>query len=342
MSDQQAAPATIDDVARAAGVSTATVSRALHDHPYVAETTKAKVVAAATRLRYVANPNASRLASGATSTVGLLAPVLTSWYTSEVVAGVEEICAEEGYDLLIGTADPEARERMLNGETRFRQRVDGVILVDVMCRESGAERLAQIDVPVVVLGEALQAVDSVAVDNIAGASLAAQHLLRLGHRRIAVVGGVSYAEDVHDVPNSRSTGFRSTLGVAGVHLRPEYVADGGFTIEGGRVACHALLDLPEPPTAIFAMSDEMAFGVLKALRERNLVAGGDVSVIGFDDHPVSEAVGLTTVRQPVRSIGRTGARVLLGLLHGAARSRQHHMPLTLVERSSTGVPHSAT
>jgi DNA-binding LacI/PurR family transcriptional regulator len=120
------------------------------------------------------------------------------------------------------------------------------------------------------------------------------------------------------------------------------VADGGFTIEGGRVACHALLDLPEPPTAIFAMSDEMAFGVLKALRERNLVAGGDVSVIGFDDHPVSEAVGLTTVRQPVRSIGRTGARVLLGLLHGAARSRQHHMPLTLVERSSTGVPHSAT
>jgi DNA-binding LacI/PurR family transcriptional regulator len=102
-----------------------------------------------------------------------------------------------------------------------------------------------------------------------------------------------------------------------------------------------LLDLPEPPTAIFAMSDEMAFGVLKAIRERQLIAGSDVSVIGFDDHPVSEAMGLTTVRQPVRSIGRTGARVLLDLLHGAARSRQHHMPLTLVERSSTGVPHSS-
>jgi DNA-binding LacI/PurR family transcriptional regulator len=231
---------------------------------------------------------------------------------------------------------------MLNGETRFKQRVDGVILVDVMCREAGAERLAQIDVPVVVLGEALHAVDSVAVDNIAGASLAAQHLLQLGHRHIAVVGGVSYAEDVHDVPNSRAAGFRSTLGVAGVRLRDEYMADGGFTIEGGRVAGHALLDLPEPPTAIFAMSDEMAFGVLKALRERHLVAGDDVSVIGFDDHPVSDAVGLTTVRQPVRSIGRTGARVLLDLLHGAARSRHHHIPLTLVERSSTGVPHSTT
>lgn len=338
MSDQSAAPATIDDVARAAGVSTATVSRALRDHPYVAEATKAKVVEAATRLRYVANPNASRLASGSTSTVGLLAPVLTSWYTSEVVAGVEEVCAEEGYDLLISTADPEARERMLNGEARFKQRVDGVILVDVMCREAGAERLAQLDVPVVVLGEALHAVDSVAIDNVAGAALAAQHLLQQGHRRIGVVGGVSYAHDVHDVPNSRSAGFNSTLEAAGVHLSPEYVTDGLFTIEGGRVAAHRLLDLPAPPTAIFAMSDEMGFGVLKALRERGLVAGRDLSLIGFDDHPVSEAVGLTTVAQPVRDIGRTGARVLLGLLHGAPRARPRHMPLALVDRGSTAAP----
>jgi len=338
MSDQSAAPATIEDVARAAGVSTATVSRAMRAHPYVADTTKAKVLEAASRLRYVANPNASRLASGTTSTVGLLAPVLTSWYTSEVVAGVEEVCAEEHYDLLIGTADPEARERMLNGETRFKQRVDGVILVDVMCREAGAERLAQLDVPVVVLGEALHAVDSVAIDNIAGAALATQHLLQLGHRRIAVVGGVSDALDVHDVPNSRSAGFRSVLRDAGVALRPEYVTDGLFTIEGGCRAAHSLLDLAEPPTAIFAMSDEMGFGVLKALRERGLVVGRDMSLIGFDDHPVSEAVGLTTVAQPVRAIGRTGAHVLLELLRGGTRAHQQHMPLTLVDRGSTGTP----
>jgi DNA-binding LacI/PurR family transcriptional regulator len=268
--------------------------------------------------------------------VGLLAPVLTSWYTSEVVAGVEEVCAEQGYDLLIGTADPLARERMLNGETRFKQRVDGVILVDVMCREPGAERLAQLDVPVVVLGEELRAVDSVAVDNIAGAALAAEHLLCLGHRRIAVVGGTSYSHDANDVPNDRSAGFRATLATAGVELPPEYEVDGGYTIEGGRLATHALLDLAVPPTGIFAMSDEMAFGVLKALRERGLTPGVDLSVVGFDDHPVSEAVGLTTVRQPVRAIGRTGAQVLLGLLHGAQRSRHHHMPVTLVQRATTG------
>lgn len=336
MSEHSPTPATIDDVAKAAGVSTATVSRALRDHPYVADATKARVVEAASRLRYVANPNASRLASGATSTVGLLAPVLTSWYTSEVVAGVEEVCAEHGYDLLISTADPEARERMLNGEARFKQRVDGVVLVDVMCREAGALRLATLDVPVVVLGEELHAVDSVSVDNVAGARLAARHLVERGHRRIAIVGGASYARGEHDVPNDRSAGFLAALADDGIDCPVEYVVDGGFTIEGGWRAAHRLLDLPAPPTGIFAMSDEMGFGVLQALRERGRSAGVDVAVVGFDDHPVSEAVGLTTVRQPVRAIGRAGAHILLGLLHGAHRAGHHPMPVSLVERASSG------
>jgi DNA-binding LacI/PurR family transcriptional regulator len=342
VSEQPLGPATIDDVAKAAGVSTATVSRALRNHPYVADATRAKVVEAAARLRYVANPNAARLASGATSTVGLLAPVLTSWYTSEVVAGVEDVFAEAGYDLLIGTADPQARERMLSGETRFRQRVDGVILVDVFCREEGAMMLAQLDVPVVVLGEELRALDSVSVDNVAGAAMAAQHLIELGHRCIGVVGGRSYAEDEHDVPNDRAAGFVAALRTAGVTLRPEHVQDGGFTIEGGNRAMHALLRHPHPPTGVFAMSDEMAFGALQALRELGLTAGRDVSVIGFDDHPVSEAMGLTTVRQPVRAIGATGAHVLLEHLDGMGHVAHRSMPLSLVVRATTGVPHSAT
>ncbi|MBI4934128.1 MAG: LacI family DNA-binding transcriptional regulator [Actinobacteria bacterium] len=342
MIDSHPGPATIDDVAKAAGVSTATVSRALRNHPYVADATRAKVMEAAARLRYVANPNAARLASGATSTVGLLAPVLTSWYTSEVVAGVEEVFAEAGYDLLIGTADPKARDRMLSGETRFRQRVDGVILVDVMCREVGARQLAALDVPVVVLGEELHAVDSVSVDNVAGAAMAARHLIELGHRRIGVVGGHSYAEDEHDVPNDRTNGFRSALATEDIELPDASVCDGGFTIDGGRRAMHALMELPHPPTGVFAMSDEMGFGVLQALRERGLVPGRDVSVIGFDDHPVAEAMGLTTVRQPVRVIGRFGAQVLLERLEGIGTAHHREMPLSLVVRASTGVPHSAS
>jgi DNA-binding LacI/PurR family transcriptional regulator len=231
---------------------------------------------------------------------------------------------------------------MLSGETRFRQRVDGMILVDVMCREAGARRLARLDVPVVVLGEELHAVDSVSVDNVAGAAMAAQHLIELGHRHIGVVGGHSNAEDEHDVPNDRTNGFRRALATAGVGLPDHLVRDGGFTIDGGRRAMHALMQLAQPPTGVFAMSDEMGFGALQALRERGLVAGRDVSVVGFDDHPVSDAAGLTTVRQPVRTIGRFGAQVLLERLEGIGTTHHREMPLSLVVRATTGVPHSAS
>lgn len=334
-------PATIDDVARAAGVSTATVSRALNNHPYVATATRQRVMEAAARLRYIANPNAARLASGTTRTVGIVAPVLTSWYTSEVVAGMEEVCAEQGFDLLISTADPAAVERMMSGEARFRQRVDGMVLVDVMVREAGAERLARADVPVVVLGEALGAVESVSVDNVAGASMAVQHLIDLGHRHIGVIGGVSNAPGASDVPNDRLAGVLRTLGANGLELPPSHLVDGGFEIEGGRTAMHALLDLANPPTGVFAMSDEMGFGAVQALRERGLVPGTDVSVIGFDDHPVADAVGLSTIRQPVRAIGRCGAEMLFRLVAGETRGGHRQMQVTLVQRTSTGPALSA-
>ena len=331
--------ATIDDVAREAGVSTATVSRALSAHPHVAPATKRKVDDAVRRLGYVANSNAARLASGQSRTVGLLAPSLGGWYQSEVVAGVEEVLAAERYDLLIGTADPRARQRIFQGDPRFNQHIDAVLLVDVFCSEEGALRLARLGMPAVVLGEPVHAVDSVSVDNVAGGLLAAQHLLALGHRHVALVGGGVRLDVAHHVPTERREGFVAGLAAAGVTLDQRYEVDGEFTIDGGARAMAALLDLPEPPTAVFLMSDEMAFGALQTLRERGLRAGGDVSVIGFDDHPVAAAAGLSTVRQPVREIGRLGGRLVLDALAAdapAASAPQHHvMDLELVARDST-------
>ena len=329
-------PATIDDVARAAGVSTATVSRALRNHPYVAEGTRRKVQQAAERLLYVANSNASRLASGQTRTIGLLAPMLTSWYTSEVVAGVEEVLAHGRYDLLIGTANPLAREKIFRGDARFQQRIDGVILVDVFCSEDGAQRLATQETPAIVLGEHVRSLTSVSVDNARGARIAARHLIALGHRRIGLVGGHAHLEIAHNVPTERADGFRAALEAAGLKLPDQLVEDGDFTIEGGRVAMHTLLSRPKPPTAVWLMSDEMAFGGLQALRELGLTPGKDVSVIGFDDHPASDAFGLTTIRQPVRDIGRLGARLMLDQLEGFGVLMHHPIELTLVERISTG------
>lgn len=338
MSDTPLSRATIDDVAREAGVSTATVSRALRNHPYVAESTKRKVLSVVDRLQYVANSNASRLASGQSRTVGLIAPLLTSWYTSEVVVGVEEVLAQARYDLLIGTANPTARERIFNGDARFHQRIDGVILVDVFCSESGAEQLAALDTPVIVLGEQLHAVTSVSVDNNRGARLAARHLIGLGHRRMALVSGHSHVDVARNVPMERESGFRAALDAAGLRLPQEYLCDGDFTIEGGRRAMLQLLALPKPPTAVFLMSDEMAFGAMWAVREAGLVVGRDVSVVGFDDHPVSESLGLTTVRQSVRDIGRLGARLMLEALEGFGEARHHPVDLVLIERSSTTPP----
>ena len=330
--------ANIDDVALAAGVSTATVSRALRGHPYVAEATRQRIERIAEDLHYVANANAARLASGQSRTIGLLAPLLTSWYTSEIVAGVEEILALAQYDLLIGTANATARERIFRGDARFKQRIDGAILVDVFCSEEGARHLSQMDAPVVVLGEELISVTSVSVDNANGARLAARHLIDLGHRRIAVVGGHGNIEVAHNVPTERLEGFRDALSAAGLDLPSEYVEDGEFTIEGGRRAMQRFLALPQPPTAVFLMSDEMAYGAMWALRDAGLQVGRDVSIVGFDDHTVAESVGLTTVGQNVREIGRIGARLMLAALDGSGEIGHHPVELALVERSTTGAP----
>lgn len=330
--------ATIDDVARVAGVSTATVSRALRNHPYVATETRQRVLTAVEQLRYVANANASRLASGHSRTVGIVAPHLTSWYTSEVVVGVEEVLAHARFDLLIGTANPAARERIFRGDARFQQRIDGVILVDVFCGEEGATQLAALDSPAVVLGEQLRTVTSVSVDNNRGGRMAARHLIELGHKRIALVTGHSQLNVAQDVPANRATGFRSMLTSAGLRLPDDYVHDGDFTIVGGRQAMQRLLALPKPPTAVFFLSDEMAFGALHALREAGLQPGRDMSVVGFDDHPVAESIGLTTVRQPVREIGRLGARLMLDALDGFGTVQHHPVELTFVARITSGPP----
>lgn len=340
MNDPASSPgrATIDDVAREAGVSTATVSRALRHHPYVAESTRQRVMSAVERLQYVANANAARLASGRSRTVGFIAPMLTSWYTSELLVGVEEVLTHARFDLLIGTANSAARERIYRGDARFEQRVDGVVLVDVFCGDEGARQLAKLDTPVVVLGEQLHRITSVSVDNGRGARLAARHLIELGHRRIALVGGHDDLDVAKNVPTERATGFRETLQAAGLRLPSQYIQDGDFTIAGGRQAMQRLLQLPKPPTAAFFMSDEMAFGAIQAIREAGLRIGTDMSVVGFDDHPVAEAIGLTTVRQPVRDIGRLGARLMLDALDGFGTVRHHPMELTLIARISTGRP----
>lgn len=330
--------ASIVDVAARAGVSVATVSRALRDHPHVANATRQRVQDAATALHYVADANASRLASGRSNTIGLVAPILTSWYTTEVIAGVEEVLQEAELDLLISTRRGAPDKHPVFGpNSSFRQRVDGMILVDVFFDTERSRDLVRTSTPAVVLGERLDQVASLSIDNHLGAEMATRHLLDLGHRRIGMIGGLALPGITSNVPESRTAGYESALAAARIRRDRALQVDGHFTIEGGRRAARQLLLGSQPPTAIFCMSDEMAFGVLQAARELGLSVPGDLSVIGFDDHTAAEAFGLSTIRQPVKEMGHIAARWMTDILGGHAAEAQHHpLDIALIARSSTG------
>lgn len=337
--DQHTGQASIVDVALRAGVSVATVSRALRNHPHVAAPTRDRVLKAAAELHYVADANASRLASGRSNTIGLLAPILTSWYTGEVIAGVEEVLKDAELDLLISTKGTPVNGNDFTMDSAFRQRVDGVILVDVFFHENGARSLLRTNTPAVVLGEPLKAVPSLSIDNKLGAEMATRHLLELGHRRIGVIGGVIIPGVAPAVPDQRIAGYLAAL--SGQRIRPDkrLITDGYFTIEGGRRAARQLLLAPNPPTAIFCMSDEMGFGALQTARELGVTVPDELSLIGFDNHPAAEAFGLSTVHQPVRQMGRLAARLMTDILAGHEPvSRHHPQGLALIVRSSTAAP----
>lgn len=326
--------ATIVDVAREAGVSTATVSRSLRDDPRVRPDTRERVRRAAEALHFVPNAQAAGLASGASRTVGLLAPLLTSWYTSEVVAGVEEALSLARYDLLLGTADPLATERVYRGAEGIRQRTDGMILVDALCQEQGAGQLLDQGIAAVALGEELSSISSITIDNVAGGRMAAEHLISRGKHQLAVIAGVVESPET-TVLGGRLSGFSSGAKDAAV---PEPILEmDDLSIEGGGRAMARLLASRRPIDAVFALSDEMAFGAIAVLREQGLEPGRDVAVVGFDDHPAAAPFGLTTVRQPVREMGALAANELISQITDRHTPRHVDVPLTLIERSSSAV-----
>lgn len=327
---------TISDVARLAQVSEATVSRALRAFPQVRPDLRDRVLAAAEELSYVTDTNASRLASGITRTIGLVAPQLTTWYVSQLSAGINDIMQPAGLDLLISAlSSPSRRDELRSGAKHFRQRVDGVVLVDAFV---GPDWTAGIgSPPAIVVGEELNAGNSLGIDDVLGGELAVRHLLRLGHQQIAVIGGSSPTARFSPVSELRTRGAALALAEAGLEIHT--TVDGLFSIAGGLGAARELLRLPkrQRPTALFCLSDEMAFGALQAARELDVAVPDEISIVGFDDHPVAESVGLTTIRQPVRRLGQRAAQRLL-LADGIPVTGHERLPIELVVRSSSSAP----
>lgn len=318
------------------------MSRALRGLDRVSSDTRAKVVHAADQLGYVASPAASSLAGGRTRTVGVMVPHVTRWYFANVVQGAQELCGERGYDLLhygLGT-EVDLRRRLLAVAT-LHKRVDAVLVLNLPLDAPEVGALRGLSVPVALVGSRVPGLGSVAVDDEQVARTATGHLLRLGHTRIAHMGGWRDEPFHFPTPHDRFAGYVGALRDAGIEPDPRLDVPGGWTIHGGSAAMDELLALPVDvrPTAVFASSDEMAMGALSSARRHGVAVPGDISVVGVDDHEMAEFLDLTTVRQPVQEQGRIAASMLLDELEGRTLPGQapcRTASTELVVRGTTG------
>ncbi|BDG62356.1 LacI family DNA-binding transcriptional regulator [Caldinitratiruptor microaerophilus] len=329
--------ATIRDVARAAGVSQSTVSRALNGSGYVSPATRARVLAAAAQLHFRPSHVARSLVSKATHTLGLLLPDITNPFFPAIARGVEDAAARAGYAVILCNTDRDpAHEEHYLAILRQRQ-VDGLVLI--ASSAAVGHRIARADFPAVVFVDRVPPgaeADAVVVDNREGVRTATRHLLGLGHRRIAFVGGSAGSGTSED----RLAGYLAALAEAGLNPDPGHIRAGDFTYDGGYAAGRALLGSPDRPTAVVAANDLMAIGVLRAAAELGLRVPDDVAVVGYDDIPLAGMLNppLTTVAQPTYEMGERAARMLLERLAGKAppEPRRVVLPARLVVRRSCG------
>jgi DNA-binding LacI/PurR family transcriptional regulator len=330
------AAASIEDVARLAGVSIATVSRSLRGLPEVAPNTRDRVLAAARTLDYVASPYAARLASGRTSTIGVVVPFVDRWFFSTMLGAIDGSLSKGGYDLLLyNLGDAAGREQFFT-TLPVRKRVDALIMVSMPLADSEITALRGLSMPVGVIGVAADEFFSVRIDDVEGAEAAVRHLIEMGHERIGLIGGDTDDPMRFTPPLFRRNGYLAALAAAGLTADPALEVLGYFTVEGGEAAMTAMLAQPEPPTAVFAESDEMAYGAMRAIRRAGLTVGRDIAVIGFDDHDMADLMDLSTVAQPVLAQGRVLADALLaGIDKNGLAPSATVLPTEVIVRGST-------
>ena len=334
----------IDEVARRAGVSSATVSRALSGNGPVSAETRSRVEAAAHDLHYVVASNASSLASGRTRNVGVVVPHLNRWFSSSVVEGAERALLRNGYDLTLYNLSGGGDERRsVFDHFLRRRRVDAVIAVALELTTDEISGLLALDKPLVGVGGPLAGVPSLEIDEVAIARLATEHLLMLGHTVILHIGGSSEEDTDFHIGSHRRIGFQQAMAAARLSVAAESMISADFTMADGY--SHAKQALGHPhhrPTAIFAASDEMAIGASLAARDLGLSVPRDVSILGIDDHELAEFFKLTTVAQFPQGQGELAADTLIAQLEPSRHEQpalRVPLPFELIVRSSTARPH---
>ncbi|MBF0815961.1 LacI family DNA-binding transcriptional regulator [Microbacterium paludicola] len=334
----------IAEVARLAGVSTATVSRALSGRGHVSAAARERVVAAARELGYVVSQAASSLASGRTRNVGIVLPFLSRWYFTAVLEGAQQRLMRSGYDVTLYNLAGDGGERRTVFEHFLqRQRVDAVIAVSLELTEPEVTSLHALGKPLVGVGGPIPGVRTLAIDDVAVATLATEHLIGLGHSRIGLIGGDVESDADFHLPTKRRQGWEAAMREAGLPIAESRVANADFTVQGGYRAAKQLLGAPlrDRATAIFAASDEMAFGAMLAARDLGLSVPLDVSIVGVDDHDMSDFFGLTTIAQFPGAQGALAVDILMAQLEPKGDDTPPSdtpLPFELRVRSSTSRP----
>lgn len=329
----------VTTIASAAGVSAATVSKVLHDRPDVSAATRARVKAVLAEHRYVRRGVARGQRPGGSGLIELVFSALDTPWATEIITGAESVARSMGAGVVVSAIDG-ADERRTWVKAAITRRCRGVIVVLWSLPLADRRRLTQHGIPVVAVdpvGKVDTAVASVGASNWAGGLSATQHLIDLGHRRIATVTGPMEFLCSRD----RLEGYRTALTRAGIPADARLEREGNFHFPTAVRATEELLGLAEPPTAIFAASDEEALGVYEGVRRRGLRVPDDVSVVGFDDVAVSAWTWppMTTVRQPLREMAAIAARMLLVTGDsGAQDDRRIEVSTSLVVRDSTSPP----
>ena len=344
--EQRTARPRIADVAREAGVSKTAVSFAFNSPDRLAPDTAERILGVADQLGYRPHPVARMLSQGETLTIGIVTPqalsvIFSNPFFGAFSEGVALAAEESGYALVFISP----LHGSLAGAMR-RATVDGVVAIGLSEDHPEVEQIRRAGVPMVLVDSgALPEHGSVGVDDTGGARAAAEHLIALGHRDVLVIGvepaAPSRAMDHAGVVARRLQGYRDAFEAAGAAIPDARIVVGPATIEGGRTALARAWDRGAMVTAVLAMSDVMAIGAMRALRDRGLAIPGDVSVVGFDDIDLAQHVDppLTTVHQPIRRKGEEAVRVLLDVVRrGGARARPEHRRLAtrLVVRGSSG------
>lgn len=328
---------TIRDVAQHAGVSHQTVSRVINDSERVSPETRARVEAAIAALDYRPNAIARSMARGRTATLACIAPNLTDYTFASIIDAAATAVRQHGYFLLSASAPDEETFQGLLDELVTSHRVEGLLVINPFA--DGRYQLLPPTFPTVFAGARPreEAANSVALDDVAAAYTATQHLLNLGHTHIGMITGPM----AEDCAQDRSLGFAQALQAAGITPQSDWVREGNWQPASGYEAFMHWQQQGWTPTAVFAQNDQMALGVLRAARDCGLQIPAQLSIIGVDDIPLAShfAPPLTTLRQDFARIGREAAQLLLEVVEEPDRAKEHlQIEAELIMRRSTARP----